>query len=215
MAPRLTAVRAELRAMRWSPVLGAVLLAGALMVLDVTVWPNGPGTALAWLAAALLGGGACLALDDPSGDLTDTSPTTRRCRTGARGVAVLVPALAGWTAYTGVVARETGGSASWPALVLIGAALALAGFTSGALMRRAGTAEPGAVVAPGLLALVLGLMLVPLPGDLYPYDTSATWTDATVLWTVLATSCLLTAMGATADPWTGSARRLRSTSTGR
>ena len=63
-------IRAELRAVHWSPVVGGLAAAAGLAVLDLTVWPGGPGSQLLWLVAGLLGGSVAVALDDPAATLT-------------------------------------------------------------------------------------------------------------------------------------------------
>ena len=96
--------------------------------------------------------------------------------------------------------------ASWLALVLIGTALVLAAAGPAAALGRSGGGEPGSVVASTAVVSVLGLMILPLPGDLAAYDVSSRWTDATQMWTVLGVLGLAALSWGVADPW----RRTRS-----
>jgi hypothetical protein len=53
---------------------------------------------------------------------------------------------------------------------------------------------------------MLGLMLLPLPGDLAPYDASSRWTDATALWSVLGAAGVAALCSGSADPWRRTSR---------
>ena len=183
--------------MHWSPVVGGLAAAAGLAVLDLTIWPGGPGSQLLWLVAGLLGGSVAVALDDPAATLTRAMPTRQWRRTAIR-LLVAVVALAAWSGYVARVADATSLPAepvSWLALVLIGTALVLAAAGPAAALGRARAGEPGSVVASMAVMLVLGLLILPLPRDLAPYDVSERWSDAIALWTVLA------ALGAVALAW--------------
>lgn len=194
---------AELRAVPWSPVVGGLAVAVALAVLDLTIWPGGPGSPLLWLLAGQLAGSVALALDDPAATLTRAMPTPRRWRTAIR-LLVALGALAAWSGYAARVADTTslpGDPVSWLALVLIGVALVLAAAGAAAALGRALAGEPGSVVASIAVVLVLGLMILPLPGGLSAYDVSQRWSDTTALWT-LAGGFGAVALGWGArDPW--------------
>ena len=196
-------IRAELRAVRWSPVAGGLAAAAGLAALDLTIWPGGPGSQLLWLVAGLLGGSVAVALDDPAATLTRAMPTRQWRRTAIRLV-VAVVALAEWSGYVARVADATslpGEPVSWLALVLIGTALVLATAGPAAALGRARAGEPGSVVASVAVVLVLGLMILPLPRDLAPYDVSERWSDATALWTVLGVIGAAALAWGVADPW--------------
>jgi hypothetical protein len=199
----VTGVRAELGAVPWGPVTVGLAAATGLAVLDLTVWPSGPGSQLLWLVPGLLGGSVAVALDDPAATLTRATPTPRRWRTAIR-LLVAVAAVGGWSAYVARVVDATsspGEPASWLALVLIGTALVLAAAGTAAALGRAGTGEPGSVVASMAVVSVLGLMILPLPRDLAPYDVSERWTDSTTLWTVVGTIGVAALLWGAADPW--------------
>ena len=193
----------ELRAVHWSPVAGGLAAASGLAALDLTVWPNGPGSQLLWLVAGLLGGSVAVALDDPAAMLSSAVPTRRWRRTAIR-LLVGVAALAGWTVYVVRVVGEISTPAdpvSWAALLLIGSALVLATAGPAAALGRSRAGEPGSVVASTAVVSVLGLMVLPLPGDVAAYDVSESWTDSTALWTVLGTAGCAALVWGVADPW--------------
>lgn len=200
------AVLAELAAVRWSPIAGAIGAAAVLAALDLAVWPGGPLALLAWLSAAMLGGAAALTLDEPRHDPSLAVPTSRRLRTAAR---LLLPMLAfgAWLAYAGGVTaaiRREGGTVSWAALAVVGIAAVVAAASAAAVLRRAGHAEPGGVVASSAVAIALGLTLVPLPGRLHPYDVSAL-NGSSVLWVAVAGLSLAGLWWSTRDAWTTAA----------
>lgn len=200
------AVLAELAAVRWSPIAGAIGAAAVLAALDLSVWPRGPLSLLAWLSAAMLGGAAALAIDEPRHDATLAVPTSRHLRTAAR---MLLPILAcgAWLAYAGVATaavRREGGTVSWAALALVGIAAALAAASAAAVLRRSGHAEPGGVVAGSAVAIALGLALVPLPGRLHPYDVGAV-NDTSGLWAAVAGLSLAGLCWGTRDAWSNAA----------
>ena len=199
----MTGARAELGAVPWGPVTAGLAAGTGLAVLDLTVWPGGPGSQVLWLVAGLLGGSVAIALDDPTATITGAVPTPRRRRAAIRLLTAVV-ALAVWGGY---VARATdlvstpGDPVSWLALVLIGTSLALAAAGSAAALGRAGAGEPGSVVESLAVVLVLGLMILPLPRDLAPYDVSGRWTDSTALWTVAGALGVAALLWGAGDPW--------------
>lgn len=195
---------AELGAVRWPPVAGALAAAAALAALDLTVWARGPGSELTILVAGLLGGAAALALDDPAAGVTRAVPTTRRRRTALRLV-VAAGAVGAWCLYVAVTAeamRTDGRPASWVTLAVIGGGvLALCVGVATAIGRGGRDGQPGATVASTAVLGMLGLMLLPLPGDLAAYDTSSRWTDATALWALLGLAGVVALCWGAADPW--------------
>ena len=196
----MTGVRAELGAVPWGPVTVGLAAATGLAVLDLTVWPGGPGSQLLWLVAGLLGGSVAVALDDPVATLTRATPTPRWWRTAIR-LLVAVGALVAWGGYVARVADATSLPVSWLALALIGTALVLVAAGTAAALGRAGTGEPGSVVASMAVVIVLGLMILPLPGDLAPYDASGRWTDSTAMWAVVGVIGAAALCWGAADPW--------------
>jgi hypothetical protein len=199
----VTVLRAELGAVRWAPVVGGLAAATGLAVLDLTVWPGGPASQLLWLVAGLLGGSVAVALDDPTVTLTRAVPTSRGWRAAIR-LLVAVGAVTGWGAYAARVADEVSApaqSVSWIALVLIGTGLVLSAAGAAAALGRSGAGEPGSVVASIAVVSVLGLMILPLPRDVAPYDVSERWTDATRLWSAVGALGLAALAWGVGDPW--------------
>jgi hypothetical protein len=206
----VTAVRAELAAVPWSTVVAGLVTAAGLAVLDLTIWPGGPGSQLIWLVAGLFGGSVAVGLDDPAATLTSATPTRQRWRTAIR-LLIAVGALVAWSAYVARVAdavSASGEPVSWLALVFIGTALVLGCAGSAAALGRTRSGEPGSVVASMAVVAVLGLMILPLPRDFPAYDVSERWTDTTALWAVLGTAGTAALVWGAADPWRGRTRQL-------
>ena len=179
---------AELGAVRWGPVAGALAAAAALAVLDLTVWPRGPGSELGALVAGLLGGSAALALDDPAAGVTRAVPTTAPAAygdpAGGRGRGRR------WRGACTSRGRPTrmradGLLASWLTLVVIGSGVVALCVGVACALGRAGDGQPGTMVASTAVLGMLGLMVLPLPGELAAFDVSSRWTDATGLWGLL------------------------------
>jgi hypothetical protein len=177
----------ELQAIRWGPVAGSVAAATMLAILDLTVWAGGPGSVLTWLCAALLGGAGALAFDQPAGSVTDAAPYPVGLRVASR-LLVTVGGGVGWCAYAWAVSdgQPQGAFVSSTALTVIGEALLLAGPAAALVLSGPDNRDPGALVASGLVAAVVGLLVLPLPGGLAPLDVADAWNRATVLWTLVA-----------------------------
>ncbi|WP_404380960.1 hypothetical protein LL946_12060 [Knoellia locipacati] len=179
------ALAAELRAIAWPPVVAAAGASGLLLVLDATVWPNGPGAVTAWLGVTLLTGAACFALDQPAEDVVRSSPTTRAWRTAVRAGGGLV-VLAVWAAYAVWWRSQlTFAVPSWWAQGLVGLSLVVLGLGLCAALVRRGRSEPAATVSGGLVFAVLALGLVPVPGDVQTLDLSGTRGSTTAFWVVV------------------------------
>ncbi len=196
------AVLAELRTIRWSPVVGALLAAGALAVLDLTVWAGGPLTFLTWLSAAILGGGAALALDEAPYALGGEPPTSRRVRTVVRLLPPLL-GIAGWVAYSwraSALVEAEGGVVSWTTLSTVGAGSVIAAAACASLLGRTGHEEPGGLIACSAVAVAVGLALVPLPDGLDPRDVSSL-NATTGLWAAVAGVSAVGLWWGTRDAW--------------
>ena len=178
------ALAAELRAVGWGPVLGAVAAAVGVLALDATVWPEGPGAVTAWLGLALLAGAACFALDQPGAGAVQSVPTSRAWRTGVRAAAGLV-VLAVWAAYAVLWRSQLTSPPAWWAVALAGGALVALGLGLSAALVRRGQDEPAATVAGGLVFAVLSLGLVPAPGDLVVLDLTGDRGSTTAFWAVV------------------------------
>ena len=199
----MAAPLAELGSVRWGPVAGALAAGVGLAVLDLTVWPRGPGSELGALVAGLLGGSAALALDDPAAGVTAAVPTTRRRRTAVRLV-VAAAAVGVWCAYVGWVVsalRAEGLDMSLLTFGVIGSGVVALCVGVAVDLGRHGDGQPGSAVAATAVIGMLGLMVLPLPGDLAAYDASARWTDATALWSVLGALGMAALWRGSADPW--------------
>lgn len=200
LARRRTALGAEWSAIPWHAVLGAGATGAALGVLDLWVLPGGPGTGLGWVVAALLGGAVALGLDSPAHALVAPTPVSQRFRTAAR-LALVLPALGVWTAYGVLVTTLGGGGPTVSALALIGPCLVLATCAGAGVMQRGGVAEPGGLAASVVLLAVVGLLVLPLPGELRPFDVSGEWTAPATLWSGVAGVAVILLWWATADQW--------------
>ncbi|MET1059226.1 MAG: hypothetical protein ABWX84_06495, partial [Nocardioides sp.] len=178
-----SAVHAELGAVRWGPVAGAGAGAVALALLDLTVWSGGPGSLLTWLSAALTGAAAALALDRPAAAVTDAAPYPSGRRLAAR---LLVAAGGGacWAAYAALVVggRPPGVPVSWGAVTTAGLGLLLLAPAVAVLLAGPDNPEPGSLAGSLGVLVVVGLMTVPLPRDLDPFDVSGMGSDATLVW---------------------------------
>lgn len=183
-----SAARAELGAVRWGPAVGAAAGAAALAGLDLTVWREGPGSPLAWLSAALLASAAALALDQPAGAVTEAAPYALGRRLAAR-LLVAGIAVVGWAGYAGLVAQSAP-SVSWPALAVAGSGLVLTGPALAVLLGGPDNREPGSLAASLLVAVVVGLMVVPLPAGLRPFDVSGTSGGGVLVWAAVAASAV-------------------------
>ena len=184
---RRSCVRAELGATRWGPVVGSAAGALTLAILDLTVWRGGPGSLLAWLAAALGGAAAALALDQPAGSVTDAAPCPARGRLAAR---LLVAVAAGgcWAVFAVLVVGGVppGVPVSWVAVCAVGAGLILLGPAVAVLVGGPENREPGSLAASVVVSVVIGLTVVPLPLELDPFDVATAGGAATVSWGCVA-----------------------------
>lgn len=177
------AVRADLGAIRWGPVAGAGAGAAALALLDLTVWPGGPGSLLTWLSAALASTAAALALDQPAAAVTDAAPYPFGRRLAAR-LLVAAVAVACWVGYAGLVVsgQPSGVTVSWGAVTTAGVGLLLLGPAVAVLLAGPDNREPGSLAGSLVVLAVVGLTTVPLPRGLTPFDVSTLESDATLVW---------------------------------
>lgn len=177
---------AELRAVAWRPVLGLTLAAVTLLGLDLSVWPQGPGATPAWLAAALLAGAACFALDQPAAGIVASSPTSRTRRTAVRAAI----GLAAWSIWVGYAAlwraQLSVAVPQWWAQALVGGGLVLLALGLCATLVRSGQVEPAGGVTGGLVLAVIGLAVMPLPWGLQVFDLAGTRGSTTVFWVAVA-----------------------------
>jgi hypothetical protein len=181
----------------------------SMLLLDASgLLIGGPGSLAMWLGLAALGGAAGFTLDDASFAVTSAVPVRPASRLAAR---LLVPlALFGLWAMFAVVAARNNGGLSATALSVTGAGVILAALGMASLARTSGVTEPGSLVAP-LVLLVVVLVALALP-FMFPdvrllLATEVSRRDFTV-WGILVILAGAAVGRAGADPWR-SPRRLR------
>ena len=90
---------------------------------------------------------------------------------------------------------------SWLTLVVIGSGVVALCVGAACVLGRDGDGQPGTLVASTAVLGMLGLMILPLPGELAAYDASARWTYATRLWTGLGLVGVAALCWGSADAW--------------
>jgi hypothetical protein len=182
-------------------VCAAAGLGASLLLLDASGFLiGGPGSLAMWLGLAALGAAAAFALDDTSTAVTSGVPVRPASRLAVR---LLVPlALFGLWLMFGVVAARSPGL-SLGALGVTGAGVILVALGMASLARTSGVAEPGTLVAPLVLLLVVVVALA-LP-FMFPevrllMATEVSRRDFTV-WVVLASAAVAAVGRAGSDPW--------------
>lgn len=140
-------------------------------------------------------------LDEPAAAAVDAVPRSRRRRTGQRVTAVVVPAVA-WVA--GVAAVEFR-APSTPAIGLVveGVGVVACTMALAAVLRVAGWAEPGEVVASSVGATILGLLVLdpPLWWPAPPFPVATGWAGSTAVWAALTVVSSAVVVGASRDPY--------------
>ncbi len=181
------------RAVPWTLVLVSAALIAAMMAIvgrwPGTTWPL-QGTAVGLLAATC---GRCL--DEPSPELTDTTPRTLRWRVEAQGLGV-VALLAAWVTSVLALGGDLLGHRS--DVLAQGVAATTATLGAVAWLRSRGVPAPGRALATWIVAVLTGVALVrPAPAalPLFPYPPEETWADSRILWAGAAAAGLL-ALGA-------------------
>jgi hypothetical protein len=187
-----------LSAVPWGAVAAGSALGLGCLLVDVWLAPGGPGTALLWFGLAGFASASAFVLDEEAAAVVDAVPRTRRWRTARRLVVGVVP-FAGWLLVTWLVSRTSDGL-SWPALAVTGAGVVIAALAASAVLRRAGNAAPGELVAAGVGTGTIVLVLVAVPRIGLELEADDPTTRATVWWlAVCAVGAGLIAWG-TADP---------------
>lgn len=184
---RRSGVVMELAAISWGPIAGAVAVATFLAIVDLTVWAGGPGSMLTWVCAALLGGAAALAFDEPAGAVAQAAPYPAGLRISCRLLVAACGGL-GWFGYAWAVSagQPRGTTVSWSALATTGVALLLAGPASALALSGSGNRDSGGLIASVLVAVVIGLLVVPLPRGFEPLHVADAWSHATLVWVLVA-----------------------------
>ena len=184
----------------WRPV--AALTSGGLGLLLVgAVWTGTSVSATAvTVGVPILAGGTAYVLDEAAGEAVAAVPTSLRARSVARLVVAAGVVALGALALVGVALR--GGSGAKAAITVQLTGLTLAAVAAAAALRRR-LAEPGEVVAGGLLGLVLTLTVAhPLQRwvDVFPSEAGQRWAGSSVLWALVAAVSVAALWAATRDP---------------
>lgn len=184
----------------WRPVVAltggglGLLLAGA-----VSTGTSVSGTAVT-VGVPLLAGGTAYVLDEAAGEAVAAVPTSLRARSVARLVVAAAVVALGALALVGVALRGGSGAKAGITVQLTG--LTLAAVAAAATLRRR-LAEPGEVVAGGLLGLVLTVTIAhPLQRwvDVFPSEEGQRWAGSLVLWALVAAVSIAGLWAATRDP---------------
>ena len=184
----------------WRPV--AVLTGAGLLLLGVgVVWPR---TVVAGAAVTvgvpLLAGAAAYVLDEAASEAVAAVPTSLRARSGARLVVAAVVVALGALGLAGLALRSGSGAKAGITVQLAG--LTLVAVAAAAALRRR-LAEPGEVVAGGLIGGVLALVIAhPLDRwvDVFPTETGQRWAGSLVLWALVTAASIAGLWAATRDP---------------
>jgi hypothetical protein len=175
--------------------LGAVLL-----VLDASERFGGPGSIAMWLGLASLGSTVAFALDDAAATITSVAPVRQSRRVVVR---LLVPAtLFGlWAAYAAAVSRDQAGL-SLAALLLTGGGVLLLSAGLAAWARITGLTEPGTVIGPAVLLLVMvGVALPFMPGHVHLFVDRDVPGRVLAAWILLSLVQVGALTRAGSDPW--------------
>lgn len=184
----------------WRPVV--MLTGGGLgLLLASAAWTGTSVSSTAvLLGVPLLAGGTAYVLDEPAGEAVAAVPTSLRARSFARLVVAAAVVVLGALVLVGVALRGGSGAKAGITVQLTG--LALAAVAAAAALRRR-LAEPGEVVAGGLLGLVLTLAIAhPLQRwvDVFPSEAGQRWAGSLVMWALVAAGSIAALWAATRDP---------------
>jgi len=189
-----------LRGVNWPALLGGSAIGAGILAVCVAYAADGPPLLYVRLALVALAGAAAFVLDEPAAAAVDAVPVTRRGRTAIRASAVALP-FAVWGA--GVLALE------WPnsgtavgALLVEGAGVLALAVALSAVLRLAGRAEPGEIVASVLGASILaGLIFSPLPASMPLFPVGNGWAASTALWGSFGVAGVMLVVAASRDPY--------------
>ena len=177
----------------------ATLLGATAGGLDQTGTASQVLLGLAVLLAALL----ALAVDEPSAELLDATPTTLSRRVARRLAALSFAVVPLWLLALGFVALR-GADVPVAMLTLQLTALVALGLALPAALRRwRRIAEPGVLAGPALLGLLLAADVLPRSLQLTPQQTwGPPWEVAHLRWTALLVLGASTLLVALSDPAT-------------
>jgi hypothetical protein len=184
----------------WRPVAG-LTVAGTGLLAVAAIWVTSPiaGTALT-VGVPVLAAATAYLLDEAATEAVAATPTSLRVRSGSRLASAVGVLAIGAVGIAALALRSETSARLGIMLWLTGCAL-VAVAASATLRRR--LAEPGDVVAGGLMALVLALAIAhPLDRwvDLFPMDAGQRWGGSLVVWGAIAAVAIVAILAATRDP---------------
>jgi hypothetical protein len=172
--------------LRWTPALAA-----SLTVVCLLVWKQGAlGSTEAgvWMlrgAGVIMAVGTVFLLDDPSANITNSSPTPVKVRSGARLLLVCMTVFVGCLPATILTAQRVSVRDEWPGVVLeIAAMIGVAAALSLTMQRWLGLSEPGQFAGIGVVGTLLCAQLV---GARWPMlvGPGPQWEAAHLRWAVV------------------------------
>ena len=176
-------------------------MAGTGLLAVAAIWVTSPiaGTALT-VGVPVLAAATAYLLDEAATEAVAATPTSLRVRSGSRLASAVGVLAIGAVGIAALALRSDTSARLGIMLWLTGCAL-VAVAASATLRRR--LAEPGDVVAGGLMALVLALAIAhPLDRwvDLFPTDAGQRWGGSLVVWCAIAAVAIVATLAATRDP---------------
>ncbi len=184
----------------WRPVAG-LTAAGTGLLAVAAIWVTSPlaGTAVT-VGVPLFAAATAYVLDEAATEAVAATPTSLPARSRARLAAAAVVLAIGALGVAALALRSDT-SARLAILVWLTGCTLVAVAASAILRRR--SAEPGDVVAGGLIALVLALAIAhPLDRwvDLFPTDAGQRWGGSLVVWGSVAAVAVIATLAGTRDP---------------
>jgi len=187
--------------LRWTPALAA-----SLTVVLLLVWKQGAlGSTEAgvWMlrgAGLIMAVGSVFLFDDPSSNITNSSPTSLRVRSGARLLLVCMTVFVGCSPVTILTSQRVSLAGEWLGVVLeIAAMIGVAAALSLTMQRWLGLFEPGQFAGIGVVGTLLGAQLV---GARWPMlvGPGPQWEAAHLRWAVVLLFAVLVVVWQLRDP---------------
>ncbi len=193
-------------AVRWQPLLGAVGLAGLLLVLTAEdLDADGPAVLALRGVAALLALGAAFVLDDEAADTLASSPSTLAWRRSQRVVIVVALAGPAW-ALALLAVKWLGAEPPVAGLTLeLAALLALSVACAAGIAHRGHPENSGVLATPLVVGIVLAAFRLPQKWALLVSPGPA-WEAAHQRWAVLLTLSVAVVLLCNRDPAAADAR---------
>jgi len=204
--PRRPVVFGELfrlypKLLRWTPALAA-----SLTVVLLLVWKEGAlgsteaGVWMLRAAGLIMAVGTVFLLDDPSSNITNSSPTPLRVRSGARLLLVCMAVSVGCLPATVLTSQRVSLAGEWLGVVLeIAAMIGVAAAFSLTMQRWLGLSEPGQFAGVGVVATLVGAQLV---GARWPMlvGPGPQWEAAHLRWAIVLLLAVLVVVLQLRDP---------------